>query len=289
MRASSARSCACFGIVRALEAPDRPVAAWHAGTPVALALGLVAGLGVCAAMTAAGWFPPGVLRVAAVTTGHGLLLGTALGWAAAESRQAWKAAAPALLSAVSLLALAATAATLDPCGALAYLAIPAWLALLARRGRLAPLGVVPPRPRAAIALGVALGAVLGSHLVVSAVLTLRDALRGDGVVLYLGAVAYDVGANVPSGEAFFRGALFNRLQHRWSFWAAATLSTAAYLARYLIDPLLPKTVEAVVAAFIYLALLSVGNAGLLWWSGSLLPGVLSALVFFAAYRLLVLG
>ena len=92
-----------------------------------------------------------------------------------------------------------------------------------------------------------------------------------------------------AAECLFRGALFNRAQRRWSFATALALATAAYVARYLVDPLLPKSVEWVVGAVFYLTLLSAGNCWLFWWSGSLVPGVVSALVFFAAYRLLGTG
>ena len=102
----------------------------------------------------------------------------------------------------------------------------------------------------------------------------------------LAAIAYDVGANVLAAECFFRGALFNRAQRRWSFAGAATIATAAYVLRYVVDPLLPKQVELVVGAVFYLALLGAINCWLLWWSESLVPGLVSALVFFAVYRTL---
>ena len=65
-----------------------------------------------------------------------------------------------------------------------------------------------------------------------------------------------------------------------------TLATAAYVLRYLVDPLLPMRVELVVGAVFYLALLGAINCWLLWWSESLVPGLLSALIFFTAYRAL---
>src|SRR5436309_726621 len=100
---------------------------------------------------------------------------------------------------------------------------------------------------------------------------------------------HDAGANVLAAECFFRGALFNRAQRRWSFTVAATLATTSYLVRYLVDPLLPKSIELVVGAVFYLALLGAINCWLLWWSESLVPGLLSALIFFAAYRTLGSG
>src|SRR5438128_6088651 len=129
----------------------------------------------------------------------------------------------------------------------------------------------------------------GGHLLVSASLTLGVHIRPVGGAGVLAALAYDAGANVLAAECLFRGALFNRAQRRWSFATALLLATAAYVARYLVDPLLPKSVEWVVGAVFYLTLLSAGNCWLFWWSGSLVPGVVSALVFFAAYRLLGTG
>jgi len=275
--------------VWALESSHRPPSGRRlAGAPVALVLILGAGLTACAALVAGGWLPAAALRVAAFTAGHGVLLGTALGWAGPASTPAWNPAG-ATLVVVALLALAATATVFDPHGALAYLAIPVWLLPLAARGRLVPLGIVRPMPVAAVPIGLAIGAALGGHLLLSAALTMRYSVRQDGLGLYLAALAYDVGANIPSGEGFFRGTLFNRVQRLSSFASGATLATAACLARYLIDPLLPRTVEAMIGAVVYLTLLSVANAWLLWWSGSLVPAIASALVFFAAYRLLAVG
>src|SRR5207249_1168787 len=167
--------------------------------------------------------------------------------------------------------------------------VPLWIAWLARRRRLAALGLAGQVSRRALLAAVALGAVLGGHLLVSASLTLGVHIRPDGVAAVLAALAYDAGANVLAAECLFRGALFNRAQRRWSFATALALATAAYVARYLVDPLLPKSVEWVVGAVFYLTLLSAGNCWLFWWSGSLVPGVVSALVFFAAYRLLGTG
>ncbi len=56
--------------------------------------------------------------------------------------------------------------------------------------------------------------------------------------------------------------------------------------RYLVDPLLPKSVELMIGAVFYLALLGAVNCWLLSWSRSLLPGLVSATIFFAAYRTL---
>jgi len=81
-------------------------------------------------------------------------------------------------------------------------------------------------------------------------------------------------------------ALFSRAERRWPFAAAATLATSAYVLRYLVDPLLPKSVELMVGAVFYLALLGAINCWLFAWSRSLVPGLASAAIFFAAYRTL---
>src|SRR6059058_2307181 len=224
--------------------------------------------------------PPGALGVVGVAAGQGALLATTLAWAGCGTRSG--------VVAIVLLGAAAAAATRGPAGALAYLIVPLWLAWLARRGRLATLGLAGPVPGRALLAAVALGAFLGGHLLVSASLTLGVRLRpGPGGVL--AALAYDAGANVLAAECFFRGALFNRAQRRWSFATGVVLATAAYVVRYLVDPLLPESVEWVVGAAFYLTLLSAGNCWLFWWSGSLVPGGVAALLFFAAYRLLGTG
>src|SRR5438445_178260 len=66
-------------------------------------------------------------------------------------------------------------------------------------------------------------------------------------------------------------------------------STAAGLAPFgAFAYLLPAlcVVRLVVGAVFYLALLGTANCWLLWWSESLVPGLVSALLFFAAYRTL---
>ena len=62
--------------------------------------------------------------------------------------------------------------------------------------------------------------------------------------------------------------------------------TAVCLARYLVDPLLPHSLEVAAGAVFYLTLLSLGNCWLYWRSGSIVPGVVAAVAFFVAYRLL---
>lgn len=261
----------------ALDQPDVPRARpLLADTPIALLAALAVGVVVALAL-----LPDRLVGVAGVAAGHGGLLGTALAWALGPG--------PALRPAgvaVALLALAAGAAALHPAGGLAYLCVPLWVLSLGRGGALASLALGPAPTLPALLAGLSAGAFLGGHLLVSASRSLGYRVGEGALDTWLGALAYDAGANVLSAEVFFRGALFNRAQRRWSFGLALGLSTAATVARYLVDPLLPKTVELVIGAVFYVTLLAATNCWLVWWSGSLVPAVLSALVFFAAYRLL---
>src|SRR5439155_1303712 len=77
-----------------------------------------------------------------LAAGHGALLATALAWAGCVPGSG--------VVAIVLLAAAAAAATLGPAGALAYLAVPLWVAWLARRQRLVALGLAGPVPRRAL-------------------------------------------------------------------------------------------------------------------------------------------
>lgn len=283
MKTSLPRSLGSSASVWALEGRLVPAPrGLLAGTPYALLIVLAALL--AAVRVFGGGLPPGAWPLAVVTTGHAALLGTALGWAAADA--GWDARAAQAVT-VALLVAAAVATLVDSRGAFVYVANGGWLVWLAGRGRLAALGVQPVTVTKALA-GVAVGALLGGHLWLTASRTLAYGARDDGVVPYLAAVAYDVGANVPSGEGFFRGALFGRLQRRMSFAAAAALASAASLFRYLTDPRLPGTLEVVAGALLYVVLLSLAGAWLLRWSGSLVPGLGASLAFFAAYRLLVM-
>jgi hypothetical protein len=230
--------------------------------------------------------PRAGLGVAAVTAAHGALLSASLGRAAALG--AWPAAGAVTLT-IALLALGAGGAALGPGGAVAHVLLPAWLLGLAARGRLTALGLRRPLAGAWLLAGAGLGAALGGHLLLSAALTLGYRLRHDGLASYLAALAYDLGANVPSGELFFRGVLFDHLQRRRSFTAGAAVATGAYLGRYLLDPRLPATVETITGAVLYLSLLSLGNCWLVWRSGNLGPALASSLAFFAAYRALAIA
>ncbi len=256
--------------------------------PLVPTLALGAGLGGIAALVASGWVAPPALRVAGLAAVHGVLLSAALSRAARAGSPVWNATGPALV-AFGLLAAALAAAALDRRGAAAYPTVLLWLALVARGGRLATLGVRRPSPAAATLLGLGAGAALGAHLLLSTPLTLGYRMRTDGAGAYLAAVAYDAGVNVVSGELFFRGVLFDHLHRRASFAVAAPAATAGYVVRYLTDPLLPHAVEAITGAVVYLSLLSLASCWLFARSGSLLPGAAGALAFFAAYRALGVG
>ena len=249
-----------------------------AGTPLTLLALLAAGAVAAVALVEVGVLPPRSLRVIGVAAGHGALLAAALAWTGVSS--------PSRIVAVVLLALAAAAAGLGPLGAFAYLLPTLWVLWLSACGRLTGLGLGTPVSPRTVVVAVLAGAGLASHLLISASRTLGVQVRVDHVSDVLAAIAYDLGANVLAAECFFRGALFNRAQRRWSFAGAATIATAAYVLRYVVDPLLPKQVELVVGAVFYLALLGAINCWLLWWSESLVPGLVSALVFFAVYRTL---
>ena len=208
--------------------------------------------------------------------GHAAMLGTALGSAGAPMR--------AVVVVVGILLVAATAATVHPAASVAYLAVTWCVARLALAGELRALGLGTPCPPSALALGVLAGVFLGGHVLVSAMLTSGYRIRFDANVLRF--VLYDVGAQVLATEMFFRGLLFNRAQRRWSFGAAAALTTAASALRYLLDPLLPHTLEVIVGTLFYVCLLGVTTSALLWRFGTIVPGLFASALFFAGYRLL---
>jgi len=269
---------------------ERPATAPRAGilenTPVTLVAALGLGWTVVAGLTALGWVTRDVLRTAAITAAHGSLLAIALNWAAADrGARLGREAVPVT---IALLGAGAVAALVDPRGVVLLLAVPAWLGILVVRGSLTGLGLAPHVTWRPVLAGAAVGALLGAHLLVSASQTLGYALREGATAVPL-LWAYDLGANVISAECFFRGALFNRLQRRWSIAAATTVATTAALLRYVVDPLLPKQVEVMAGALFYLTVLSAVDCWLLWWSGSLVPGLAASWIFFLAYRTLAIG
>ena len=253
------------------EAAHVPITrGWESARAVAL-------LWTAAALIAAFHVVPRELSaIVGVAAIHGGLLIAALTWAGvglAESSIV-----------IVLLGLARTLVTLHPLGALAFLAIPIWLARLAIADRLTRLGLGRPWPWGAAALGALVGSALALHLVTTASRTLGYGLHLHPTA-FVQAFGYDIGANVLSAELFFRGALLQHAWRRWSFTAAVTLATTASTVRYCVDPFVANA-ELRLGAAVYMALLGVINAVLARWSGSVLPGMVAAVVFFACYRLL---
>ena len=255
----------------------RPLARVAAATALATSVGLAAE----GALGAAG----GMGHALASASVHAGFL--ASGWVVAlDGRQGW--CGPALRGAAALL-LASLAARVSPAGALAYLLVPMVLARDARRWR-GPLERIGWRAHCrpgSILLGAAAGTFLGLHLLIAASLTLGYAVSVPDAGTYLAALAYDVGASALTAEWLFRGAIFSTLWWRWSFWPAAVASTGCALARYLLDPALPHAIEAMAGATFYLMLLGFACCALRAWSGSLLPGYVATVAFFAAYRMLL--
>ena len=224
-----------------------------------------------------------VLQGAAV---HGGFL--AIGFLIAlEGRPGWRAPAVGM-AAAELVAFGV--ARLGPWGSLAFLAPPALLVWhLRQHPELRRVGAFDaPRP-GAILLGLAAGGFLGGHLLVSAAMTFGYAIRLDRPAVYLTALAYDIGANALTAEWLLRGALFSHWWRHWGLWPAAAVSTMLGLVRYLLDPALPHTLEAGAGAVFYLTLLGLVAAVLRAWTGSVVPGYLAVVVFFAAYRVLSVG
>jgi len=258
-----------------------------ADTPLAL-IATLGGIWLAAAWLAAGgWVPHALTRAVALAVVHGGLLAVALAWSRADSGVPLPRGAVEI--AILLIGVGAMATALDSRGAFLLAGTPAWLAILASRGALTALGLHPRIPGRPALVGALVGALLGGHLLFSASQTLGYPLRREGWITLFVLWAYDLGANVISAECFFRGALFNRLQRRWSLGPAAAVATACALVRYLGDPLLPGEVEVMVGALFYVTMLGLVNCWLFWWSGSLVPGLLAAAVFFLVYRALAIG
>ena len=256
------------------EAAEVP---WFAGwfEVRGVALGGLIGAGVAAT----GALPAALTAILAVAAIHGGLAAAALVWGGVRAAEAG--------TLIGLLALARGLAALHPVGALGYLAVPVWLARLAGDGRLVRLGLGRPWPWGAVAIGAFAGFALALHLVTCASRTLGYGIRFDPAV-FLPALAYDVGANIVSAELFFRGALLQHLWRRWRFGLALAVAAAATAARYCLDPFV-LTTELRLGAAVYMTLLAILNGVLYRWSGSLLPGVAAAGIFFACYRLLATG
>lgn len=253
---------------------------------VALGAGILAVVAMGRALEASGGAWPGLGRALQGAAIHGGFV--ALGFLIAfEGRAGWRR--PALRVALVLL-LAFVASRAEPWGSMAFLLVPLAVALPTLRDPvLRRIGALGPVRARAVLLGLASGGFLGVHLLISASFTFGYAVRVTSPGAYLGAIAYDIGANALSAEWLFRGALFSHWWRHWGFWMAATLSTALCLVRYLLDPALPHTVEVGAGAVFYLTLLGLAASVLRAWSGSLVPGYLAALAFFAAYRTLSVG
>ena len=237
---------------------------------------------VCAAagtVAALGILPLPLSAVVGVATVHGGLLAIALIWGGLTTTGASVV--------IALLLLARSLVTLHPLGGLAYLAVPLWLALLVRAGQLSRLGLGGPWPWGAVLIGAFAGSTLAVHLFACASRTLGYGVRFDAAT-FVPAFSYDLGANILSGELFFRGVVLTHLWRRCSFGLALTLASAAAAVRYCVDPFVATT-ELRLGAAVYMTLLAVLNGALYRWSGSLVPGLAAAAVFFACYRLLAAG
>ena len=234
--------------------------------------------GAAALIAAVHVVPREVVSIVGVSAIHGGLVFAALRWGGVGLADA------AIV--VVLLAVARGLVAVHPLGAVAYLAVPLWLGRLAAIGRLSRLGLSSPWPWGAVAIGTLAGSALALHLVTCAARTLGYGLRFEAAAFVQG-FGYDVGANVLSAELFFRGALLQHLWRRWHFALALTAATAAATLRYCVDPFVASP-ELRVGAAVYMALLALVNGVLYRWSGSLMPGLASAAVFFACYRLLAI-
>lgn len=242
-------------------------------------VGLVAG-GV--ALDALRVGPAGLGHALASGAIHGGLIG--LGWLIVTGPvPGW--AGPAVRLGVTVV-LASVAARLGPWGPLGFLLVPLVLVREARRHpETRAIGVGGARVGHTL-VGLAAGTFLGAHLLITASLTFGYRVHATSLAAYAAACAYDLGANALSAEWLFRGALFSRCWRRWAFWPAALVTTALALVRYLLDPALPHAPETRAGAVFYLGLVGLTACALRAWSGSLLPGYLAGLGFFAAYRLL---
>ena len=264
-----------------LPAP-RPL---RADTPVGLIAALILATAVAAVLRAVGVLGDDAARAATLTATQGTLLATALAWGAARGAEERPAHWPAAV-AVALLALAAFVGSRGGVAALAYAAPAAWVFALGWRGRLPRLALGRRVPIHALLAGIAVGLLLGAHVLLSALRTLGHRPHIGDLDRLVAALGYDIGANVLAAECFFRGALFERARRRWSFTFAVVVSTGAAVVRYLLDPLLPGALEIRVGAVFYLTLLGVANCVLLARFGTLLPGYAGGVAFFTAYRLL---
>jgi hypothetical protein len=264
----------------AIANPHEPrTAGLLADTPLPLLIALGVVTAVAGALATFDVLPLAVAHALGAGGAQGGLLATGVAWADAPRARRDR---DAVIAAV-LVGAGALGAALLPFGIAAYTLAPIWL--WRRRALLPRFGLTRP-PARLVAVGVAIGTLLGAHLLVTASFTRAYAVHVPTFTRLGPWLAYDAGANVLTAEAFFRGGLFDRAQRRWPFTAAAALATVACLARYLADPLLPRSVEMTAGAIFYLTLLSVANCWLYSRSGSIVPGMAAGIAFFVAYRLL---
>lgn len=261
-----------------------PTAIW--GPLVAVSTAMLAAVGLGRALAGVGGVAGEIGVAVQWAAVHGGFIAQGL-VIALDGSGAWM---PSVLRVVGVLLAGFVLARLTPWGGLVLLAVPAVLLHECRRHpTLTRIGALGPTRRRHLAAGLATGAFLGAHLLVTSSRTFGYSVSVASVAGYVTALAYDVGANALSAEWLFRGVLFSHWWSHWGFWGAAGTATAMSLVRYLLDPALPATVEARAGALFYLAALSFAGAVLRAWSGSLVPGYLAAVTFFAAYRTLVMG
>ena len=253
---------------------------WGAGLQIAVAALAVVLAGL--ALETRGGASGSIGRTLAGAAVHAGFLG--LGWVLiAGGRAGWSGP---VLRLAALVVAAALLSRLGAWGPLAYLAVPVAVRAEARgRAEFTAAGLAWPTLRAA-ALGLAGGAFLGIHLLVTSSLTFGYLVRIDTAGAYLSAAAYDVGISALTAEWLFRGALFSTTWRRWAFAPAAGFSTALAVLRYVLDPNLPAAPEVWLGAALYTGLLGVAACALRAWSQSLLPGYLATVAFFLAYRAL---
>lgn len=143
----------------------------------------------------------------------------------------------------------------------------------------------PRRAREAVA-GLAVGGLLGAHLLLTAAMTFGYVVGAGPAGTYVAALAYDLGANALTAAWFIHGALFSWLWRRLEFWRATFLATTASLVRYLLDPALPRAAEAAAGAVFYLVVLGIAACALRARTGNAVAAYAATAGFFAAYRAL---
>lgn len=261
------------------RAATRPVP-WGAGLQITVAALAVVLAGL--ALETRGGASGSIGRILAGAAVHAGFLG--LGWVLiAGGRSGWSGP---VLRLAALVVAASLLSRLGAWGPLAYLAVPVAVCAEARgRAEFTAAGLAWPTLRAA-ALGLAGGAFLGIHLLITSSLTFGYLVRIDTAGAYWAAAAYDVGISALTAEWLFRGALFSTIWRWWAFAPAVGFSTALAVLRYVLDPNLPAAPEVWLGAALYSGLLGVAACALRAWSQSLLPGYLATLTFFLAYRAL---